>query len=74
MVKMKLRHLNIGKTITDVQSDEIIKRLLVQECKTLVRIYIVGAFNLAQRDNDSESDPFVILKLGDKVFNERKNY
>jgi hypothetical protein len=47
MVKMKLRHLNIGKTITDVQSDEIIKRLLVQECKTLVRVYIVGAFNLA---------------------------
>ena len=47
MMDLNLRHLKILKTVTDVQSDEIIKRLLVQEVKCLVRIYIVSAYGLA---------------------------
>ena len=41
----------------------------------MVRIYIVSAFGLVSRDNGSNSDPFCILKLGDKkTYNERANY
>ena len=35
---MKLTHLQILRKIVDVQSDEIIKRLLMQEAKTNVRV------------------------------------
>ena len=75
MLKMNLRHLKIGKKIADVQSDEIIKRLLVQDCKCLVRLFVISAYGLAQRDNDSDSDPFTVVKLGDKkTYNDRENY
>ena len=75
MLKLNLRHLKIGKKIADVQSDEIIKRLLVQDCKCLVRLFVISAYGLAQRDNDSDSDPFTVVKLGDKkTYNDRENY
>ena len=71
---MKLTHLQILRKIVDVQSDEIIKRLLMSETKTNVRVYIVRAFNLAARDNDSPSDPFVKVILGEKEYSDRENY
>lgn len=71
---MKLTHLQILRKIVDVQSDEIIKRLLMSEAKTNVRCYIVRAFNLAARDNDSPSDPFVRVILGDIVRCDRENW
>ena len=52
------------RPFVDVQSDEIIKRLLMQEQKCDVRVYIVRAMNLAARDSDSPSDPYVKVILG----------
>jgi hypothetical protein len=40
----------------------------------LVRIYIVDAYNVQSRDNDSPSDPYIKLVLGKQVINERENY
>jgi len=57
-----------------IKGDEIIKRMLLSENRCIVRTYIISAFNLAQRDNDSPSDPYVVLRLGNKVFNDRDNY
>jgi len=74
MASMKLTHLQIMRKIVDVQSDEIIKRLLMQEQKCSVRVYIVRAYNLAARDNDSPSDPYVKLILGDQERGDRDNY
>ena len=71
---MKLTHLQILRKIVDVQSDEIIKRLLMSEAKTNVRVYIVRAFNLAARDNDSPSDPYVKVILGEDECDDRENY
>jgi len=74
MKSMKLKHLQILRKIVDVQSDEIIKRLLMQETKTNVRVYIVRAFNLAARDTDSPSDPYVKVTLGNDVRDDRENH
>lgn len=74
MTSMKLTHLQILRKIVDVQSDEIIKRLLMQETKTNVRVYIVRAFNLAARDTDSPSDPYVKVILGEDERDDRKNH
>jgi len=46
----------------------------MQETKTNVRVYIVRAFNLAARDSDSPSDPFVKVILGDEERDDRENY
>lgn len=62
------------RKVVDVQSDEIIKRLLMAETKQMVRIYIVRAFNLAARDNDSPSDPYVKVILGEEERSDRENY
>jgi hypothetical protein len=48
--------------------------MLLKEEKSIVRIYMIEGFNLASRDMGGLSDPYLILKLGDKKFDERKNY
>jgi hypothetical protein len=55
------------------QDYEIAKALLVKT-SVLVRVYILEAFNLEQKDWGSASDPYVKIQLGDQVINERKNY
>lgn len=71
---MKLTHLQILRKVVDVQSDEIIKRLLMAETRCFIRLYIIRAFNLAARDNDSPSDPYVKVTLGEESFSDRDNY
>ena len=71
---MKLTHLQILRKVVDVQSDEIIKRLLMQEQKCDVRVYIVRAMNLAARDSDSPSDPYVKVILGNSVHDRRDKH
>ena len=51
----------------------ITKQLLVKtEC--VIRIYILNGIDLAQRDVDSPSDPYVRIKIGKHKFNDRENY
>ena len=44
------------------------------ETKCSVRVYIVRAFNLAARDNDSPSDPYVKVLLGENEHSDRDNW
>lgn len=64
MIDMQLGDLRIAKVVMDIASDEIIKRMLLTQRKCVVRTYMISAFNLAARDNDSPSDPYIVLKLG----------
>lgn len=68
-----------GLVEVDKEEDEqkffksITKQLLIRtEC--VVRVYILNCINLAQRDIDSPSDPYVILKIGKKKIKDRENY
>lgn len=68
-----------GQVEVDKEEDEqkffksITKQLLIRtEC--VVRVYILNCINLAQRDADSPSDPYVIMKIGKKKINDRVNY
>ncbi|KAL3320007.1 Dysferlin, limb girdle muscular dystrophy 2B (Autosomal recessive), partial [Cichlidogyrus casuarinus] len=42
--------------------------------KITVYIYIIRALELQPMDSSGLSDPYLILQLGDKVFNERESY
>ena len=48
--------------------------MLLQSTKCIVRVYMIGAFNLSSRDNGSESDPYLIISCGNRIYNERDNY
>lgn len=52
---------------------KITKQLLLRtEC--VIRVYILNGIDLAQRDKDSPSDPYVRLKIGKNKFNDREHY
>ena len=72
--KLDVAHLNITKCLGDLESDETLKRLLLSQSKCIVRVYIIDAFNLSSRDNGGDSDPYLVVGLGNKVYNDRDNY
>jgi Ca2+-dependent lipid-binding protein len=39
-----------------------------------VKVYVINAFNLSSRDIGSESDPYLEVSLGNKVFSDKDNY
>lgn len=58
---------------SDEDFDEMTQRLLVKtDC--VVRVYVLDAFDLAQRDENSLSDPYLLVKLGKKVYGDKENY
>ena len=72
--KLDVAHLNITKCLGDLESDETLRRLLMSQSKCNVRVYIIDAFNLSSRDNGGDSDPYLVVSLGNKTYNDRDNY
>lgn len=79
----KKKKLNIigydGQEELDDETEEkkffktITKQLLVRtEC--VIRVYILNCIDLAQRDLDSPSDPYVRIKIGKNKIVDRENY
>jgi Ca2+-dependent lipid-binding protein len=71
---LQVNHLGIVKKLADIESDMILKRMLLKTSKMVVRVYMIEGFDLASRDIGGFSDPYLILKCGKKVYNDRKNY
>ncbi len=42
--------------------------------KVLVRVYVAGAKDIHPINDDGFSDPYLLVKLGDQVRNERENH
>ncbi len=49
------------------------KQLLVPT-KAIVRVYVIEAFGLPPKDTGSDSDPYLILKLGKSKIKDRDNF
>lgn len=67
-------HLDIVKGLCDMQSQDTLKRLLLNKTKTIVRLYVISAYDLAKRDIGSDSDPYLKITCGNKVVDEREFY
>ena len=52
--------------------NEMAKMILVEK-QVIINIYVLELRNLAKRDSLSETDPYVILKLGKQIINDEKN-
>ena len=66
--------MDIVPKLVEVERDHLLRKELLQAIKMIVRVYIIEGNNLSSRDIGGMSDPYIILKLGQKVHNERKNY
>jgi len=71
---VNLSHLEITKHLSNLQSDEILRRNLMVVKERIVRCYLVSGFDFASRDNDSPSDPYVTIECNDIKFSDRENY
>lgn len=69
-----IRHLKVTKILADIQSDEILQKLLLKSSECVVRVYMINAYDLASRDIGGFSDPYIKISCGDQVFDERENY
>jgi len=59
----------LGKpTIIDLNKE------FMERTPVLVRVYVISATSLAQLDEDSLSDPYLVLKLGDQKLDNEKEY
>ena len=74
MDNLGVGHLEIEKFISDMHTQALLKRLLLAKCKNIVRLYVISAYDLASRDNNSPSDPYLYITLGSKIYNDSKNY
>ena len=41
----------------------------LKKVQCIVRVYVINCGNLADKDENSNSDPYVVLTLGDKTIN-----
>lgn len=48
--------------------------MLLRTKKCVVRAYMLDGRNFASRDFGGDSDPYLKIKIGDKVFDERDKY
>jgi len=71
---LSVNHLKIVEKLADIESDVILKRMLLRKSKMIVRVYMIEGFDLASRDLGGFSDPYLILKLGRNKVDDRKNY
>ena len=61
--------------VDDEEADfEKISRELLVKNRFVIRIYLIDAFDLQQKDSFSDSDPYVRIKLGNKVITDRENH
>ena len=69
-----VEHLDIVQKLADIESDEILRRQLLQQAQCVVRVYMISGYDFASRDAGGFSDPYLVLRIGSKKISESKNY
>ena len=58
----------------DASYDEVIKKQLLSKTQCVIQLYVLEGFDFASRDIGSFSDPYLIVRCGNREFSERDNY
>jgi hypothetical protein len=48
--------------------------MLLTSKQTIVRAYLLDGRQFASRDFGGDSDPYLIIRIGENIFDERENY
>lgn len=60
--------------ILQTSYEDILQNQLANPTQCVIRLYILEAFDLASRDIGSDSDPFLIVKCGNFLYNGKDKY
>jgi hypothetical protein len=74
MRAMGVDQLEIIKLLGAIREGDTIKKQLMNPKDCTCRIYIIEGFNMARRDNDSNSDPYLVLSCNQDYISERDDY
>jgi len=74
LTPLGVENLGIIKKLADIESEDILRRMLLSQTKSIVRVYCISGYDFASRDIGGFSDPYLILKVGSKEKSDRKNY
>ena len=58
----------------DASYDEVIKKQLLSKTACKIELYVLEGFDFASRDIGSLSDPYLLVRCGNREFSERDNY
>ncbi|CAG9332379.1 unnamed protein product [Blepharisma stoltei] len=58
----------------ELEHFESVRKMLLVKTQVIVRLYIIDAMNLAQKDWKSNSDPYLRIKLQDQVIDDSENF
>jgi len=71
---MDIAHPTFIEFLKDQGSEEVVSRQLLTQSSCSIQVYILEMFSLASRDVGSHSDPYIVVRCGDKEFSERDSY
>jgi hypothetical protein len=71
--KANIRIRSPDSEVTNDQFDDV-RKMLMNKQKCVVRVYVLDAFELEQKDSSSLSDPYVRIKLGKEIVSDRDNH
>lgn len=69
-----LKQSDVFPTIQDVIENNQLINILSKSTQCRLRVYFLEAYNLAQKDIMSPSDPYLIVKCGKEMKDDRENY
>lgn len=64
----------IGDKVEENEEFLRIQQMMLKKSQVIIRVYIVSCLNLQSKDIKSESDPYIIIKLGEKGIKDDKNF
>lgn len=59
---------------TESHKDQALIEMLKNPVQCIARLYLLEGFDFSSRDEGSFSDPYIIVKCGNKVYNRRDQY
>lgn len=71
---MGIDTLFILQVLAAVSEGDRIQRQLMNPKDCTVRLYVVEGYNMARRDNDSNSDPYLVISCNQDYISERDEY
>jgi len=60
--------------LKDQASEEVIRRQLLTQTQASIQFYVLKCFDLASRDVGSFSDPYMVIRCGKTVVDNRDEY
>lgn len=66
--------LKVDEFIQNYKFEKELLRRLTETVKCISKLYVLEGYNFASRDMFSLADPYLILRCGKDVFDDRKEY